>query len=144
MRDPRRPEQVLRLATSPPVPARDRAPARRPPMTEGEVPVPTLVRAAWHRLVQRHAADVWAWALEAGLVETEAARVSEVVWLRLAQVHPGLEPLQETLREPQLVATWLRRAVAVEADRERRRRTVPNQRSAITPEVLFGSDPREQ
>ena len=41
--------------------------------------------AAWQRLVDIHVEQVWSCAIREGLDEVEAATVSELAWLRLAQ-----------------------------------------------------------
>ena len=48
--------------------------------------------AAWDRVVDNHLEAVWAVSREAGLDDEDAAVVSQLAWLRLAQRWPALFP----------------------------------------------------
>jgi RNA polymerase sigma factor (sigma-70 family) len=77
-------------------------------------------RAAWDELVDRYGALVWAVARRCGLDPQDAAEVSQVVWLRLAQ-HLG------ALRQPERLGAWLATTARREALRvgKARAREVP-------------------
>lgn len=57
-------------------------------------------RAAWHTLVDRYVALLWAIALRHGLNDSDAADVVQTTWLRL------LEHI-DTVRDPARIGSWL-------------------------------------
>jgi DNA-directed RNA polymerase specialized sigma24 family protein len=67
-------------------------------------------RGAWDALVERHAQDVWATARSRGLGVDEAADVSVLAWLRLAD---RLDDFTSDIE----VWPWLRAVATREADR---------------------------
>src|SRR5215217_7057684 len=103
----------------------------RPPSTEQEAEVATLVRAAaggdvlaWEELVDRFGGLVWAITRAYRLSPTDAADVSQTAWLRLVEhLHRLREPARvgawlaaTTRRECLLVLKRARRLVPSEAD----------------------------
>jgi DNA-directed RNA polymerase specialized sigma24 family protein len=72
-------------------------------------------QAAWDELVERFGRLVWAVARADGLDPDEAADVSQVTWLRLAQ-------RLGTPHQPQEVGTWLLSTARCQSSRLRRLR----------------------
>lgn len=70
---------------------------------------------SWDQLVERYSGMVWGIARAQGLDKTDAADVSQTVWLRLAE-HIG------RLRDPERIGGWLAVTTRNEAQRVRRRR----------------------
>ena len=119
-----RPGLVVRLTPPAVMPRRraeDRASDSQRGLAAGTVTADRLLlraaslgdRSAWRRLVDAYAPLVWAYALGALGSEPPAARVSEAVWLRLAEQLPEVGGGE--MRE------WFLAVVGEEARRELRR-----------------------
>jgi hypothetical protein len=68
----------------------------------------------WAALVDRHAPEVWQLAVAAGLDVAEAATVSQLVWLRMAERWPTVQALTTAGDGAEQLDGWIRETVGIE------------------------------